>query len=139
MKAYFRTYIIGCAGGAVALIVGIVLAISSAAAVLPWVLIGLGCGAFFGGLGGVIASRMAKKNAEFARTMEIELADERNNAISNKAKAGAHDFFMWAMWAVLIFLAAAQVQLWITLTLVGVQLARMVVLFVLMARYRRSM
>jgi len=134
-----KNYIFSSICGALVLIAGIALAIFTDVGTLPYVLIGVGCGAFAGGLGGVVASRMAKKDDEFARKLNIEMSDERNIMVDLKAKAGAHDFISWTLWLVVILFAALQFELWAILLLIGVQIMRMIVMFYLMRRYRRTM
>ena len=59
---------------------------------LPYVLVGLGCGAFGQGTGELLARRAAKGAA---RQIEIEQKDERNVAIVSRAKAKAYDVMLY--------------------------------------------
>lgn len=61
------------------------------AAALPYVCIGLGCGALGGGIGEIANRRVLKSDPELARHMEIEKNDERNLSIANRAKGRAFD------------------------------------------------
>ena len=138
-KNPFKWYMISSVCGALMLITGILLAILTDVGVVSYVLIGVGVGSFTGGFGGLISSQMMKKDAAFARKVNIEMTDERNIMVELKAKAGAHDFISWALWPIVILFAALQFDLWVVLLLIGLQVARMVVLFYLMSKHRRTM
>jgi len=138
-KNPLKWYMIGSVCGALMLIAGILLAIFTDAGVVSFVLIGIGAGSFTGGFCGFISTRMMEKDAELARKINIEMADERNIMVELKAKAGAHDFISWVLWPVVILFAALQFELWAVLLLVGVQIMRVIVMFCLMRRYRRIM
>lgn len=58
---------------------------------LPYVFVGIGSGVFGSGMGSIVTSRTLKKHPETQRVLEIEKKDERNIAISNRAKAKAYD------------------------------------------------
>ena len=138
-KNPFKWYMVGSVCGALMLIAGILLAILTDVGAVSYVLIGIGVGSFTGGFGGLISTRMMKKDAEFARKINIEMTDERNIMVELKAKAGAHDFISWVLWPVAILFAALQFELWAVLLLIGLQVARMIVLFYLMSKHRRTM
>jgi len=138
-KNPFKWYMVGSVCGALMLIAGILLAIFTDVGAVSYVLIGMGVGSFTGGFGGLISTRMMKKDAEFARKINIEMTDERNIMVELKAKAGAHDFISWVLWPVVILFAALQFELWAVLLLIGLQVARMIVLFYLMSKHRRTM
>jgi len=138
-KNPFKWYMVGSVCGALMLIAGILLAILTDVGAVSYVLIGIGVGSFTGGFGGLISTRMMKKDAEFARKINIEMTDERNIMVELKAKAGAHDFISWVLWPVVILFAALQFELWAVLLIIGLQVARMIVLFYLMSKHRRTM
>ena len=60
--------------------------------VLPFLLIGLGCGLFGQGAGNMVGKRALKNSSEIARQLEIEQKDERNVKISHWSKAKAFSF-----------------------------------------------
>ena len=68
-------------------------------AVLPFVCIGVGCGAFGHGMGGM------------QKQLEIEQKDERNIAISNSAKGKAFDIMLFVYGALMLSFALMQVDL----------------------------
>ncbi len=72
---------------------------------LPYVMIGVGCGAFGYGMGEKISQRVAKKHPEVAKQAGIEARDERNIAIANRAKAKAYDIMVHVLSALLLSFA----------------------------------
>ncbi len=69
---------------------------------LPYVCIGLGCGAFGYGLGDIINNRTMKKNPQLQKQLQINKNDERNMAISNRAKAKAYDLMLYVFGGLMI-------------------------------------
>ncbi|WP_245954606.1 DUF6442 family protein [Fontibacillus phaseoli] len=86
--------------------------------VLPYVCIGLGCGMFGHGLGNVMSRRVAKNNPELQKQMKIDKNDERNVAISNKAKAKAYDIMLYVFGALMVSFALMGVDMIAVLLLV---------------------
>lgn len=78
----------------------------------PFVLIGIGCGIFGHNLGGMISVKVQKKYPEEAKRIEIEQKDERNMAISNKAKAKAYDIMIYVYSTIMLVSALMGVD-WI--------------------------
>lgn len=74
------------------------------------------------GVGNVLGRRMLKKNPEIIRQIEIETKDERNLAISYKAKAKAYDLQKYIFGALLIVFAAMRFPLAAVLLLLGAYL-----------------
>ena len=70
-------------------------------AALPYVLIGLGCGAFGYGAGAAANAMVARRYPDVARDKEIEEKDERNVAIANRAKARALDSMYYVFGALM--------------------------------------
>lgn len=85
---------------------------------LPYVLIGIGCGLFGQGMGGVIERSVLKKHPELIKQKEIEVNDERNQQISNRAKAKAYDMMVFVFGALMIALALMNVDLAVVLLVV---------------------
>ena len=71
---------------------------------LPYVFVGIGSGLFGQGMGGVIERRVLKKNPEILKQKEIEVNDERNQQISNRAKAKAYDIIIFIFGALMVFM-----------------------------------
>lgn len=84
----------------------------------PYVLIGLGCGAFGHGTGNLINRSIIGRNPVLAKQKEINEKDERNLAISNRAKAKAYDCMIFVFGALMIALALMKTNMWVILLMV---------------------
>ena len=73
-------------------------------AVLPFVCIGVGCGAFGHGMGGMLSRKALKGSPDLQK-------DERNIAISNSAKGKAFDIMLFVYGALMLSFALMQVDL----------------------------
>ncbi len=109
--------------GLVLLAVGLYLAKTTDAAegimrALPYVCVGIGCGLFGQGMGGVIERSILKKSPELLKQKEIEVKDERNQEISNRAKAKAYDVMVFVFGALMVSFALMGVEMIIVLLLV---------------------
>ena len=80
-------------------------------AVLPFVCIGVGCGAFGHGMGGMLSRKALKGSPDLQKQLEIEQKDERNIAISNSAKGKAFDIMLFVYGALMLSFALMQVDL----------------------------
>ena len=85
---------------------------------LPYVCIGIGCGLFGQGMGGVIERSVLKNHPELIKQKQIEVNDERNQEISNRAKAKAYDVMVFVFGALMVALALMGVDLIVVLLLV---------------------
>ena len=85
---------------------------------LPYLCIGVGCGAFGHGMGGILSRAAVRKHPELQREIEIEQTDERNVAIANQAKAKAFDAMLFIFGALMLSFALMQVELAAILLLV---------------------
>ena len=85
---------------------------------LPYVCIGLGCGLFGQGTGGLIGNRILKNNPAAKKQKEIEEHDERNQEIANRAKAKAYDMMVPVFGALMLSFALMGVDLVAVLLLV---------------------
>lgn len=113
--------------GFVMLVAGIVLAISlpdtqGIMRTLRYILIGVGSGIFGGSSGHAISSHRLQKDPNLAKQKEVSIKDERNIAISNKAKAKAYDLMMMVYSALILVFALMQVDMYVVLTLVAAYL-----------------
>lgn len=91
------------------------------------------------GLCNLLMLRQEKKHPEQWRRNEIEVNDERNVTIRNRAKAVSGEVLQWAVMAFAWFSIAWGAPLWITLAAVGVFLAKSFLELYLMARYQKEM
>lgn len=85
---------------------------------LPFVMIGVGCGLFGQGMGGIIERSILRKHPEIAKQKEIEVKDERNQEISNRAKAKAYDVMVFVFGALMVSFALMNVDLAVLLMFV---------------------
>lgn len=89
---------------------------------LPYLCVGVGCGAFGHGAGELLRLRALKSDPQLARQFEIEQKDERNQALSNMAKAKAYDQMVFVFGALQLAFALMQVPLAPLLLLVAAYL-----------------
>lgn len=69
---------------------------------LPFVMIGLGCGAFGNGTGILVHNRILKGSPDLKKQMDINTNDERNVYISNRSKAKAYDIMTYVFGALIL-------------------------------------
>lgn len=89
---------------------------------LPYVCVGIGAGTFGGNLGTSIKKHLLTKDPKAAREIEIEANDERNIAISNRAKAKAYDLMQVVFGALIIAYALMRVDMYVVLAFVAAYL-----------------
>ncbi|MBQ3119575.1 MAG: hypothetical protein IJC12_01740 [Peptococcaceae bacterium] len=87
--------------------------------VLPYICIGVGCGALGHGVGEIATNRALKNDPQLRKQMEIEKNDERNIAISNQAKAKAYDAMLYVFGALMLAFALMNVDMLPILLLVA--------------------
>ncbi len=97
--------------------------VSGVMRVLPYFMIGIGCGAFGHGMGEVISNRALKKSPDIQREIEIEKNDERNIEISNRAKGRAYDAMIYIFGALILSLGLMQIDTLVLLLIVFAYLA----------------
>lgn len=90
--------------------------------VLPYVCIGFGCGAFGHGFSDIINNKVMENNPHLQKQMEIDKNDERNIAISNKAKAKAFDLMLYVFGALMVSFALMGMEITAVLLLVAIYL-----------------
>ena len=78
--------------GLAAVVAGVILArMGAGIAPLPYVLLGVGCGAFGWGAGELLRQWAVRADPGLEKQLRIEQTDERNQLVANKAKARAYD------------------------------------------------
>jgi len=85
---------------------------------LPYVSIGIGCGLFGQGVAGAIERNVYKKHPDMQKQKEIEVNDERNREISNRAKAKAYDAMVFVFGALMPSFALMNVDVAVVLLMV---------------------
>lgn len=106
---------------------------------LPYVCIGLGCGAFGHGLGDLISTGAIKNDPEIQKMVEINKNDERNIAISNRAKSKAYDIMLYVFGALMVSFAIMQVDLTVILLLVFAYLFVVFTSVYYLSKYNKEM
>lgn len=85
---------------------------------LPYVCIGIGCGLFGHGMGEIISERAFRSDPEKQRKLKIEANDERNIAITNRAKGKAFDMMTFIFGALMLSFALMGIDMIAVLLLV---------------------
>ncbi len=111
-------YLLLAAAGAVLLIAGVIWLRFGVDNVAAYVCIGVGAGMLGHGLGGWLQERALRNAPETRRRLEIETTDERNLALSCRAKAKAYDAMVYIFSALMLVFALMQVDLAAILLLV---------------------
>lgn len=89
---------------------------------MPYVCIGLGCGAFGHGVGDILSRQALKSDPSLAKRIQVEQEDERNIALSNLAKGKAFDLMLYVFGALLVCFALMEIDLAALLLLVAAYL-----------------
>lgn len=110
-----------------------------AMAALPYVCIGVGCGAFGHGLGEIVSKRTLKHAPDLAKQIEIEKHDERNVEIANRAKGKAYDAMIYIFGALLVSLSLMDIPLYVVLMLVFAYLLVVGISIYYRCKYDREM
>jgi len=108
--------------------------------ILPFALLGVGVGLFFGGL--AMVTTLAIKHGDdftFAKELDIESNDERNIAISRRAGAAVQHWMLWINFALLIFFAVMQVQLLVIMVFLGVHVFTMLLRLYYKVKFYKEM
>ena len=90
---------------------------------LPYVLLGAGCGMFGYGMSNIISQKAVSKDEKLQKQLAVEEKDERNIAISNKAKAKAYDFMTFTFGILLLILTLMNTDMIALLLLVAAYLS----------------
>ena len=106
---------------------------------LPYICIGIGAGVFGHNLGELMKNLAVRKDPQAAKQIEIEVKDERNIAINNKAKAKAYDIMLIIFSALMLAFALMQVELYVILTLVAAYLFIVFIFAYYLWKYQKEM
>lgn len=104
---------------------------------LPYVCIGLGCGALGSGISGVVNRKIMRDNPQLQKQLAIEQSDERNIALSNRAKA--FDAMLYIFSAALLALSLMKLPLMAILILTGAYLAVIGYFIFYLNKYHKEM
>lgn len=89
---------------------------------LSGVCIGVGSALFALSVANFITYMAERKHPEVMRKKNIEVNDERNTIIRDKAGAKTNNLVMWLIFVVLLVFILLDVELYVTLTMAGVVL-----------------
>ena len=106
---------------------------------VPYLMLGLGAGAFGRGTGFLLRHYSVKGSAEVEKRIRIEEQDERNQALNNRAKARAFDFAMYIYMAIMLALTIMQINLAVTFVLLAGYLAIYGIYLYYYCRYNKEM
>ena len=87
---------------------------------LSGILLGTGAGVFGANIAKLYFISLEKKNPDIIKENEIELKDERNVLILQKAKAKSADITQWLIMLVAYLEILVNAPLWITLVTIGI-------------------
>jgi len=107
--------------------------------VIPYYMIGIGCGTFGHGMGEIISNRATKKSPDLRREMKIAQNDERNIEISNRAKGKAYDAMIYIFGALMVSLGLMQIDTLVLLLIVFSYLAVVGISIYYRMKYDREM
>ena len=83
-------------------------------------LLGTGAGVFGANIAKLYFINLEKKNPDIIKENEIELKDERNILIRQRAKAKSADIIQWLIMLIAYLTIFVNAPLWITLLTVGI-------------------
>ena len=106
---------------------------------LPFLMIGIGAGIFGQNIGTVVTNLTYQKNPVAAKQNMIDVNDERNVTIRNQAKGKAYDIMIYVFGILMLVYALMQVELWVTLALVGAYLFVILANVFYISRYNKNM
>ena len=84
------------------------------------ILLGTGAGVFGANIAKLYSINLEKKNPDIIKENEIELKDERNVLIRQKAKAKSADITQWLIMLIAYLEIFVNAPLWISLAIVGI-------------------
>lgn len=126
--------------GLAAVVAGFILVrMGAGIAPLPYVLLGVGCGAFGWGAGELLKRRAVEGDPEIEKRLRIEQQDERNRTIADRAKARAYDAALYIFSALMLCFALMQVELAVILLLVGAYLLVVGISIYYYVKYNREL
>lgn len=108
-------------------------------AVLPYICLGFGCGAIGHGIGDLVNICTFKKYPKLKKQAEIEEKDERNIAVSNRAKGKAYDLMLYLFGALMIIFVLMDADLSVILLLVASYLIVTGVFIYYLVKYQKEM
>ena len=138
MRTKTKIYLICAITGIVLMVISLLLG-TALSKIFQTILTGLGSGAFGVGTALFTFSRWEERQPEIMKQNEIEAMDERNLAIRYRAQALSGIVLQWiviaAAWACIL----VDGPIWVTLTAVGIFIAKIGLELILTEYYQRKM
>lgn len=103
------------------------------------VCIGVGAGLFGMSISNLYLKRLEKKEPQLTKQKEIDLSDERNITIRNRAKAKAGDITQWLVMGIAYVTILIDAPMWVTLVVVGVFLLKYILEMYFINKYQKEM
>jgi purine-cytosine permease-like protein len=103
------------------------------------VCIGVGGGLFGMSISNLYMKRLEDKKPDIRKQKEIELSDERNTIIRNKAKAKAGDITQWFIMGIAYVTILINASMWVTLVVIGVFSLKCTLEAYFMNKYQKEM
>ncbi|MEG1483044.1 hypothetical protein [Clostridium sp.] len=103
------------------------------------IMIGLGAGLIGMSIANIYMRHLEERNPEISEQNNIELKDERNIMIRNKAKAKAADVTQWLIMGIAYITIIINAPLWVTVLTVAVFLIYNVAGVYYMNKYQKEM
>ena len=91
--------------------------------IIPYILIGVGCGIFGHFMGNLIKYFSTKNHEELERQIQIDKNDERNILIAEKSKAKAYDLMIYLFTSILIIFSLMGVDKLAIIMIVAIYLS----------------
>ncbi len=101
--------------------------------------LGVGIVLFANGVAALLRARFERLHPEEARRSAIEVDDERNTLIRDRAKARAGDITQWGIAGLGVLMILIDADLWVTAVVMGVFMLYSILTAVFVARYQREM
>ena len=89
-------------------------------------------------LGYLMNLRVERKHPEIARRKNIEVNDERNTTIREKAGSKAYWILHWILLLATIMIAATSTELYVTLTMSGIIVLSTIIYWTVMSLYQKQ-
>lgn len=107
--------------------------------IIPYILIGVGCGIFGHFMGNLIKYFSTKNHEELERQIQIDKNDERNILIAEKSKAKAYDLMIYLFTSILIIFSLMGVDKLAIIMIVAIYLSIQIYALYWRSKFERKM
>lgn len=106
---------------------------------LTGIMFGIGSSLFVAGLAGIIANIYNKHNPEAAKWKNIQVNDERNKFLRYKSNSMVRNINQWLLFALAMITIVVKLPLWMTLSLVGINLINSILYVYFFNKFSKEM